>query len=90
MAAIALPSAVARVQARGQITLPSEIRAAMGIEPGDTLFLRAKGPGLVEIRVLPRLTLDDLIERYPIEGPINEQADREAWQAEAAKDVIGQ
>lgn len=62
----------------------------MGIEPGDALFLRATGPTLIEIRVMPKLTLDDLIDRYPIEGPIDWQADREAWEAEAAKDVIGQ
>jgi hypothetical protein len=30
-----------------------------------------------------------MIERFPIEGPIDEAADRELWEAEAAKDVFG-
>ncbi len=83
-------TALAKVQARGQVTLPREIRRAIGIEPGDTIVLRVTGPGKVELGVLPRLTIDDLAARYPIEGPIDEPADRAAWQEAAAKDVLGQ
>ena len=43
----------------------------------------------MEIKALPRLTVAELVERYPIEGPINEPADRELWEAEAAKEVFG-
>jgi hypothetical protein len=33
--------------------------------------------------------LDELFERYRIPGKIREAEDREAWQAEAAKDAFG-
>jgi hypothetical protein len=39
---------------------------------------------------LPILTLEELLERYPIEGPIDIEADREAMYDEAAKDVFGE
>ena len=39
---------------------------------------------------LPVLTPADLFERYRIEGPVDEAADRESWHDEAAKDVFGE
>ena len=80
---------VAKVQARGQITLPSAVRKAANIKPGAFIGLRATGPGRIEIHVLSQLTAADLFERWPIEGPINEVADREAWQEVAAADILG-
>ena len=35
------------------------------------------------------LSLDEMLERYRIEGPIDEAADRAAWQEIAAADVLG-
>jgi len=35
------------------------------------------------------LTLADLLERYPIEGPVNIAADRAKWEARAAEEVLG-
>jgi hypothetical protein len=52
-------------------------------------MFRTTAPGKVEITALPRLTLEEALERYRIEGPIDEAADREAWQAVAAEDVLG-
>ncbi len=80
--------ALAKVQQRGQVTLSKEIRQALGLRPGDTVMIRSTGPGSAEPKVLPRLTLADLIERYPIDGPVDGDADRAAWEAEAAKDVL--
>jgi AbrB family looped-hinge helix DNA binding protein len=81
--------AIGRVQSRGQITLPRDVRRAAHIEPGDTVTIQAVGPGTVQVRVLSRLTLRDLIERYPIEGPVAVAADRARWEAEAAREVLG-
>lgn len=39
---------------------------------------------------LPILTLEELLERYRIEEPIDFEAEREAWHDEAAKDVFGE
>jgi AbrB family looped-hinge helix DNA binding protein len=82
-------SATAKVQARGQVTLPQKIRQEAGIKPGDELLVRVAPSGVVELSPMPTLTIDELVALYPIEGPIDEAADREAWQDEAAKDVFG-
>jgi AbrB family looped-hinge helix DNA binding protein len=79
-----------KVLARGQVTLPREIRRAAGIEPGDAVIFGLTAQGTVEIKPLPRLRLRDLLERYRIEGPIDLAAAREEWQAEAAAEVLGE
>ena len=81
--------AVSKLLPRGQVTVPHAIRRQAGFEAGDTLTFRVTGEGTVEIKALPRLTVAELVKRYPIEGPIDEAADREKWEAEAAKDVFG-
>jgi hypothetical protein len=48
----------------------------------------ATAPGVIEIRMLPRLKLTEALERYRIEEPINEPIDREQWQDAASRDVI--
>jgi len=78
--------------AKGErVTIPAEVLAEIGAKPGDTVTFRVTGPRTVELtRLPPGLTAVELIERYPIEGPIDENEAREAWQAEAAKEVFGQ
>ncbi|MGH2353442.1 MAG: hypothetical protein ACRDI2_24685 [Chloroflexota bacterium] len=68
--------------------MPRSIREAAGVQPGDIVTFRTIGPGRIELSVLPRLTLAELLDKYHIEGPIDWVKDREAWKAEAAKDVI--
>jgi AbrB family looped-hinge helix DNA binding protein len=80
---------VGKLQTNGQISLPIEIQQAMGIEPGDSVSIDVTANGTVEIRRLPSLTFDDLLERYQIEGPIDDLVDHEAWQDVAARDVFG-
>lgn len=80
---------IANVQARGQITLPREIRRAAHIEPGDLVSIRVDEPGKVEINVLPRLKLAEALERYQIDAPVDIAADRLLWQETAAADVLG-
>jgi hypothetical protein len=41
------------------------------------------------VRALPRLTLAESFERYHIDESIDDGRDREVWQDEAAKDVMG-
>lgn len=81
-------TSIAKVQSRGQVTLPSRERKAIGLRPGDTVVVRQTGSKTLELTAQPRLTLADLVERYPIDGPIDWEADRMAWEAEAAKDVL--
>jgi bifunctional DNA-binding transcriptional regulator/antitoxin component of YhaV-PrlF toxin-antitoxin module len=78
-----------KVQARGQVTLPRAIRKGADIKPGDLIGMKVTGPGRVELHVVARMTLAEVFERFRIEGPIDETADREAWQDVAARDVLG-
>ncbi len=78
-----------KVLARGQITLPRGIRRDADIEPGDTVTFRVTAPGKVEVTVLPRLRLAEALDRYRVDVPIDDYADRLQWQASAAKNVVG-
>src|SRR5438309_6018931 len=62
--------AIGKVLGRGQVTLPREIRRAASVRPGDTVVFRVTGPGTIELKTLPRLSLDEALERYHIEGPV--------------------
>lgn len=73
-----------KVMSRGQITLPKSIRLSAGISPGDTVAFRLVGEGKLEIRVLPRLSLEEALRRFRIEEPLDDSP----WQAYAAGDVI--
>ncbi len=60
---------VAKVQARGQVTVPQEVRDLCGIAPGTELLFVPTGPHVFECRVLPaQRALMDLVERFTVEG----------------------
>jgi len=60
---------MAKVQARGQVTVPHEIRELCGIEPGAELVFVATGPRAFECRVLPpNSSLMDVVDRFTVEG----------------------
>jgi bifunctional DNA-binding transcriptional regulator/antitoxin component of YhaV-PrlF toxin-antitoxin module len=80
---------VGKVRAGDQISLPVEIQQAVGIEPGDLVSIDVTASGAVVIRRLPALTLSEALNRYRIEGPIEDAADRVGWQDVAARDVLG-
>ena len=81
---------LAKVQPRGQVTVPRAIRRAAGIEPGDVVAFAVTAPGRVELRALPRLTLAELLRRYHVDRAYDDAREREAWQSEAVKDVLGE
>lgn len=82
-------AALSKLLPRGQVTVPRAIRDEAGLEPGDLLSFRVTSDGAVEFKSVPRLTVDQLVERYPIDGPIDEARGREEWEAEVAKDALG-
>lgn len=56
-----------RIDDRGRISLPKEIRDQMGIESGDTLFMRISEKGLLEVlkAINPfDLLVDEAIREY--------------------------
>ncbi|MGA8224049.1 MAG: AbrB/MazE/SpoVT family DNA-binding domain-containing protein [Candidatus Acidiferrales bacterium] len=50
----------ARITSKGQITIPHEIRRALGVRPGDSLLFEQKGS---EVRVTPVRT-ESALEKY--------------------------
>jgi|GEM_PF-2126817 len=58
--------ALPRVQSRGQVTLPVEIREAAGVAPGDTVMFRVIGPGRIEVSSLPRISIDEMIQHISL------------------------
>lgn len=80
--------ALAKVLARGPITLPKEVRRAADIRSGDTVSITATGPGCVEIRFLTRLTLAETLERYHIDEPIDWEHFEQDWQEIAAREFM--
>ncbi len=81
--------ALARILGRGQLTLPTGVRRAAGIKPGDSVSVEVIAPGRLEMIVLPTFSPWELRDRYPIESAVREASDRAAWQAQAALDVLG-
>jgi AbrB family looped-hinge helix DNA binding protein len=79
-----------KIMTRGQVTAPRAIRRAVGLRPGDVVSFRTTASDTVELKVLPRLTLAEALERYRIDVPIDERRDREQWQERAAEDVFGE
>jgi AbrB family looped-hinge helix DNA binding protein len=82
-------STLSKVQPRGQVTLPRAVRKAAGVRPGDTVIVRATGPGTVEIKAMPRISLAELLEKYRIDEPINWEGYKEELEDLAAEHIFG-
>ncbi len=81
-------AALAKVQARGQVTLPRDVRQAVGIQPSDTLMIQATGPSSLQVTVLPRLTHAEALLRYRVEGEVDMAALRREADEDAAADAL--
>ena len=79
-----------KIQSRGQVTVPRMIRDAAGVHPGDTVSFVVTAPGVVELRALPRMTLREALERYSVDRPYDDSGERDSWQEEALKDILGE
>ena len=61
--------ALARVTAKGQVTIPAEIRKTLEIAEGDALLFEIVEPGVACVRVLKRQCLTDLYGVLPARRP---------------------
>jgi AbrB family looped-hinge helix DNA binding protein len=77
-----------KVLARGQVTLPRDVRRAANLKPGDKVSFRVTKKGVVEIRPLPRLRLEDTFKMWRIEVPIDMAAVRKEAEAELGDEVV--
>lgn len=73
-----------RVQSRGQVTLPKEIREAAGINPGDRVLILTPTAGKIEIYPSPSMSLEEFFERFTSDKPYDDDAERQNWEAAAA------
>ena len=76
---------LARVQARGQVTLPREVRKWLAIKPKDLLAFELNPDGHVRLSVVPFISATELFARYPGDGQAVDMAAlrREAEEAAA-------
>lgn len=72
-------SAIAKITAKGQTTVPREIRALLHIQPGDLIAWEETKNGAVQVRRVPPPDLEYL---RAVEGTMSEwasAADEEAY-----------
>lgn len=60
----------ARVTSKGQITIPAEIRRALGIDQGDDLQFAVTSERSAELRVVKRRRLSELYGALPVARPL--------------------
>ena len=72
----------------GQVTLPQAFVAAAEIRPGDFVHFRVTGPNSIELSFFHRLSLEEMLERYRIDGPVDVKAELEAMYEELADDFM--
>ncbi len=74
-----MKTAIAKITAKGQTTIPASIRAAMGAKPGDLIAWEVEPDGSVRVRRIGPLDLEYL---RALEGTLTEwagPADEEAY-----------
>lgn len=77
-----------RIQTRGQVTLPADVREAAGLHPGDAVVFRVVGPGRVEVSTLPRVSLSEMIFRVQSPDVFDWEHVRHLGEQAAAEEFI--
>lgn len=67
-----MPVSIARVQERGQVTIPKAIREEIGIKPGDDLIFRRVGEHDFLASVEPVLTIAEMLAAFREEGGLGD------------------
>jgi bifunctional DNA-binding transcriptional regulator/antitoxin component of YhaV-PrlF toxin-antitoxin module len=62
-------TSIARVQARGQVTVPQEIRESCEVVPGCDLVFTQLGKMRFQCLVLPHRSLTEMLEAHTLPGP---------------------
>jgi AbrB family looped-hinge helix DNA binding protein len=71
---------IAPVSAKGQVTIPAEIRKELGIEPPDQVEFVVRDDGVVELRA-PAFTLKEVFGSVPPLSHETEDLDEEIAEA---------
>lgn len=59
----------ARVTSKGQVTIPADVREALGIEQGDNLLFEVTPERVAQLRVVKKHRLSDLYGALPATRP---------------------
>lgn len=71
--------AIARITSKGQVTIPVEVRRALGVEEGDSLLFEKLGEGGFRIRPVKKRRILELFGALRSEVPFpGKEAVREA------------
>lgn len=62
--------AMVRLQRRGMLTVPRDIRQQLHLEEGQPLMVRVLDAHRLVIEIVPTLSPDDLFAQYPITEPV--------------------
>ncbi|MCC6943476.1 MAG: AbrB/MazE/SpoVT family DNA-binding domain-containing protein [Thermomicrobiales bacterium] len=84
---------ITRVQSRGQVTLPKQMREESHIAPGDLVRITVTDDGKLQIAPAGIKPLEYFWEKFAIEGPFDvEAAVREAEEEQAQRfwDELGE
>ncbi len=77
---------ITRVQSRGQVTLPKQMREESQIAPGDLVRITLTDEGALKIAPAGIKPLEYYWEKFAIDGPVDiEAAIREAEEEEAQR-----
>jgi len=80
--------AISTLTSKGQVTIPRDIRARLGLEPGDRLDFRIGKDGRIEAYLASEpsyLRLFGLLEHRARERPVSVEEMREAVHERAAR-----
>ncbi len=56
-----------KVQSRGQITLPADIRKRVGMEPGTTVSIGIYGPNEIRIHAIKPMSIEEFKAQFPLD-----------------------
>ncbi len=75
--------AIIRLQRRGMLTVPRDIRQQLHLEEGQPLIVRIVDARRLLIEILPTLSPDNLFDQYPITTDITDD-----WHAAMADQMV--
>ncbi|NMP22622.1 AbrB/MazE/SpoVT family DNA-binding domain-containing protein [Sulfobacillus harzensis] len=74
--------AIVRLQRRGMLTVPRDIRQQLHLEEGQPLMVRVIDARRLLIEIIPTLSPDDLFTQFPITTPVDDD-----WHEAMADDM---
>jgi len=79
---------IARLTSKGQVTVPSDVRKALGLVQGDDLVFEVTSERSAQLRVVKRVKLSDLYGSLPATRPFpGSHAIRESVGGELGKEL---